>query len=61
LAKCASYEAPHYAVFPTLLPFSPSSVQIFSSTPCSQITSVYAVSLMSDTKFHTPGKITALL
>jgi hypothetical protein len=28
LAKRASYEAPHYAVFSNLLPYRPSSVQI---------------------------------
>jgi hypothetical protein len=34
--KSASYEAPHYAVFPNLPSLHLSLIQIFSSAPCSQ-------------------------
>jgi hypothetical protein len=53
LAKGTSCEAPHYAIFFNFLSFRPSSVQIFSSAPCSQIPSVYVPSLMLETKFRT--------
>jgi hypothetical protein len=40
--------------FLNLLPLHRSSVQIFASTPSSQTSSVYVLSLMSETKFYTP-------
>jgi hypothetical protein len=46
------YEVPHYAAFSNLLTLHPSSVQIFSSTPCSQISSVYAPLNVRDQNSH---------
>jgi hypothetical protein len=47
LATSTSYEAPHYAVFSSLLLFHASSVQIFFSAPCSQIPIKFCVHLSS--------------
>jgi hypothetical protein len=55
------FEAPHYAGLSNLLLFHPSSVQIFSSAPCSQMLSVCVLPIMSDTKFHTHTKLQAKL
>jgi hypothetical protein len=49
LEKSTSNEAPHYSVFSNLLSLHISSVQIFSSAPCSQTPS----SLKVESKFHT--------
>jgi hypothetical protein len=53
LAKSTSYKPPHYTVFFNLLSLHLSSVQIFSSAPCSQTSSFCVPTLMSHTKFHT--------
>jgi hypothetical protein len=53
LGESSSYEAPHYAILSHLLSPHLSSVQISSSAPCSQTSSVYATFLVSETKFHT--------
>jgi hypothetical protein len=50
IAGPINYEA-HYVDFCSLLALHLSSVQIFSSAPCSQIPSVYVPPLMLETKF----------
>jgi hypothetical protein len=55
--KC-NYEAPRVSVFCSL-PFHPSLMQIYSSTPCSQTPSVYVLPLMWETKLHTLIKLEA--
>jgi hypothetical protein len=49
LTKSTSYEAPHSAIFSSLLPLHPILVQIFSLVPCSQVSSVYILPLISET------------
>jgi hypothetical protein len=56
-----NYEAPHCVNFSILTLLHPYYVQIFSSAPCSQTPSVYALPLMCETKFHTPTKLTTPL
>jgi glucose-6-phosphate-specific signal transduction histidine kinase len=53
LGKNTSNEAPHYAVFSSLLSPHPSSVQIFYSAPYFQTPSVSLPPLISAIKFHT--------
>jgi hypothetical protein len=62
LAKGASYEAPHYAVF-SVMSLHLSSVQILSSVPCSQTPAVYISPLISEIKFctHTDPKANVVL
>jgi hypothetical protein len=58
--KRGSYEALHWAIITSLLFLNPSSVQIFSSAPCSQSPSVCVLPLMSETKFHAHTKHTLI-
>jgi hypothetical protein len=51
MPKISSYE-PHYVVSSSFLAFHSSSIQIFSS-PCTEICSVFACHLMSETEFQT--------
>jgi hypothetical protein len=51
-----NYEAPLYAIFSTLLSLQLSSVQIFSSAPCSQTLPIYVLPLILETKFLTHNK-----
>jgi hypothetical protein len=55
LAKSASYEAPHYAVF-SKPSFHLTLVHIFSSASCSQTPSVYAPPLMSRDQVSHPHR-----
>jgi hypothetical protein len=52
-AERTNHEALLYAVFSILVSLHLSSVQIFSSAPCSRTPSVYIPLLLSGTKFHT--------
>jgi hypothetical protein len=56
-----NYEARHYAVSSSLQPLPYPSVQMFSSAPCSQTSSVYVLPLMWETKFHIQTKQLARL
>jgi hypothetical protein len=59
--KCASYEDLHYVAFSNLLLLPLSSLKIFSSAPCSEMHSVYVVSLILETKFYAHTKFEAKL
>jgi hypothetical protein len=52
----------YHAIFSNLLIFHPSSAQILSPAPCSQIPSVFVLSLLTETtgKFFFPNGSTAL-
>jgi hypothetical protein len=52
LVQSKNYEAPHYAVFFSLLFYRPSQFQIFSSAPCSQTLSICVLLLGWETKSH---------
>jgi hypothetical protein len=56
-ARSTRYEAPHCAVFFTLLIIYSSRIQILSSAPCSQTLSVPVLPLISETTFHTHTKV----
>jgi hypothetical protein len=45
------------SMYSSLLPFHPSSFQIFSSAPCSQTSSVSVLPLLSENKFHAHTKL----
>jgi hypothetical protein len=51
-----SYKAPHYAIFSNHPSLYPSSVQIFSSAPYSQIYSFYVLPFLWEVTFHTHRK-----
>ena len=53
LISSTDYEAPHYAVFSSLLSFPPLRYTETSSTPYSQTPSAYVPPAMWETKFHT--------
>jgi hypothetical protein len=50
--KSKSYEAPHYAAFSNPLSLHCTSVQIYTSAPCSLIPSVYISLLISEIEFR---------
>jgi hypothetical protein len=54
-------KTPYYSVFSSLLSLHVSSIQIFSSPPCSQTPSAYVPPLMTETQFHTHRKVQAKL
>jgi hypothetical protein len=58
LGEESNPSSPRHAVLSAFPSLHPSSVQIFSSVPCSQTPSVYAPSLMTETKFHNHNKQT---
>jgi hypothetical protein len=48
--------APRCAVFSNFLPLQTTLIQTFPSAPCSETHTVWVVSLMSETSFHTHRK-----
>jgi len=61
LVKSTSYEAPYYAVFSIFLPLPPSYVQIFSSAPCSQTSSICVLPLSVRDQVSHPYKTYLLI